>query len=112
MPTYTYRCKDCDTVFQDCILMNDRNKPTKCECGGEANRDVDAELATMRNVKVAADTGHWSMAMGVPPGQVAEFRKRFPNSTYNDKGDVWVGNLRDKRRQQKERGMVSHNDYY
>jgi hypothetical protein len=50
--------------------------------------------------------------MGVPPGQVDEFRKRFPNSTYNDKGDVWVGNLRDKRRQQKERGMISHNDYY
>lgn len=115
MPEYSYRCKKCNLVFQDLITISKCNDLVDCEnekCNGKASRDRNAELANSRGsrVKQITENGHWSRAMGVPPGQVAEFRKRFPNSTYNNKGDVWVKNVKDKRRQQKERGMVSLND--
>ena len=43
--------------------------------------------------------------MGVPPASLAEYRKRFPNSVYNDKGLLLIKNRKDKLRQIKERDM-------
>lgn len=107
MPTYTYRCKTCDTVFQGSALIANRNKPAECECGGVANRDVEAELAgTGKRRKWITSNERWSMSMGVPPASLAEYRKRFPNSVYNDRGDLLIKDRKDKKRQMAERGFV------
>ncbi|MCP5019650.1 MAG: zinc ribbon domain-containing protein [Ketobacter sp.] len=112
MPTYTYRCLDCDTVFRESSLIANRNNPADCECGGKADRDVKAELAQSGGCrhKWVTDNERWSTSMGVPPKQVAEFRKRFPNSTYRDDGRLLVKSRKDKMRQAKERGFVELDD--
>ena len=110
MPEYTYRCKDCDAVFRDLNAISNRNT-TDCECGGKADRDIDAELTdSSGGCKQVTDKERWSTSMGVPPKQVAEFRKRFPNSTYSDDGKLLVKNRKDKLRQAKERGFCEIDD--
>lgn len=109
MPIYGYRCRKCDTVFRDLNTISNRDKPVDCEvegCGGKADRDMDAELALSRGCQVVTDNEHWSLSMGVPALQVAEFRKKFPNSTYNDDGLLLVKNQKHKRKQGAERGMA------
>lgn len=110
MPSYTYRCRKCDAVFKESTTIANRNEPTDCECGGKANRDVEAELAASNGCQVITDNPRWSISMGVPPKSLAAYRKAFPNSTYHDKGWLLVKNQRDKRRQAGERGMVELND--
>lgn len=107
MPEYTYRCKKCDTVFQDMNTISKRGI-TDCECGGEAIRDTDAELAHSRGErhKWITENERWSRSMGVPVKQLAEFRKKYPHHVYNDKGYLLVKNIRHKRKQAKERGFV------
>lgn len=105
MPQYTYRCRTCNTVFRDMNTISKRNT-TDCECGSKADRDIDAELAPRSGVKWITENERWSRSMGVPPMQVAEFRKRFPNSTYNDDGDLLIKSRSDKIRQAKERDMI------
>lgn len=110
MPMYGYRCRKCDTVFRDLNTISKRDDPVDCEvvgCSGTADRDMDAELSLSRgrSPKWVTENERWSRSMGVPPKQVAEFRKRFPHSTYNDKGDLLVKDRKDKLRQMKERDM-------
>lgn len=109
MPEYAYRCRGCDKVFHDLNTISNRGI-TDCECGGKADRDLDAELTPRRGVKWVTENERWSRSMGVPPGQVTEFRKRFPNSTYNDKGDLLIKSRSDKVRQAKERDMIELDD--
>ena len=110
MPEYVYRCPDCDTVFRDSALIANRNEPTDCECGGKADRDVEAELAPRSGRKWITENERWSRSMGVPRNQVVEFRKRFPNSTYNDDGRLLIKSRSDKKRQAKERDFIELND--
>jgi len=111
MPEYVYRCRKCDAVFRDSALIANRNDPIDCECGGKADRDVEAELAPSgRRHKWITDNERWSRSMGVPPKQVAEFRKRFPNSTYSDNGRLLIKSRKDKMRQANERGFVELDD--
>lgn len=111
MPEYTYRCKKCNTVFQDMNTISKRGT-TDCECGGKAVRDTDAELAHSRGGrhKWITENERWSRSMGVPANQVAEFRKRFPDSTYSDDGDLLIKSRSDKKRQMKERGFIELDD--
>ncbi|KKM93556.1 hypothetical protein LCGC14_1207200 [marine sediment metagenome] len=115
MPTYGYRCEKCDLVFRDLVTISKRNDPVDCEnedCDGKANRDKDAELALSggSHHKWITENERWSMSMGVPQASLAEYRKKFPNSTYNDKGDLLIKSRKDKLRQAKERGFVELND--
>ena len=111
MPTYGYRCEKCDLVFRDLNTISNR-ATTDCECGGKANRDMDAELALSRGSrhKWVTENERWSRSMGVPTKQLAEFRKKYPNSTYNDKGHLLIKSRSDKMRQAKERGFVELSD--
>jgi len=106
MPSYTARCTKCDKVFEYFSSISERNKPVECECGSMANRDVEAELAPRPGVKFVTENERWSISMGCPQSQIEEFRKRFPNSVYDNKGRLLVKNRRDKLRQMKERGMM------
>lgn len=106
MPEYSYRCRKCDIVFRDLNTISKR-ATSDCECGGKAKRDLDAELASVGSQhKWITEKERWSRSMGVPPDQVAEFRKRFPNSVYQDDGRLLIKSRSDKLRQTKERGFV------
>lgn len=111
IPEYSYRCRECNAVFRDVNTIGKR-RSSNCECGGKANRDIDAELAHARGsrVKQITENERWSRSMGVPRKQLAEFRKRFPNSTYDNDGRLLIKSRSDKKRQMKERGFVELND--
>ena len=105
MPTYTATCT-CGNTFHYMSPIVKRNDPTECDCGLMANRDVEAELAPSPMIKLITNNERWSLSMGVPISQLSEFRKRFPNSTYDDKGRLLVKSRKDKLRQCNERSMV------
>ena len=111
MPTYGYRCEKCDLVFRDLNTISNR-ATTDCECGGKANRDMDAELALSRghSPKWVTENERWSRSMGVPIKQLAQFRKKYPHSTYDNKGRLLIKSRSDKMRQAKEREFVELND--
>lgn len=110
MPWFTYKCKKCSEIFRDYQTIANRNTPTTCQCGGKAYRDVKAELSPRAGRKWITDNGRWSIAMGVPQIQVEEFRKRFPDSIYNDKGHLWIEGRKDKLKKAKERQMIELDD--
>ena len=106
MPEYTYKCRKCDAIFQDLNTISKRHT-TYCECGGKADRDLDEELASVgKRSKWVTENERWSNSMGVPAGQVNEFRKRFPGSTYSDDGKLLIKSRSDKKRQMRERGFI------
>ena len=106
IPNYTASCKFCKKVFRYLSTISKRNEPVECECGSLAKRDVEAELAPRgTRHKWITENERWSRSMGVPPASLAEYRKRFPNSVYNDKGLLLIKNRKDKLRQIKERDM-------
>lgn len=106
MPSYTATCK-CGKTFRYMSTISGRNEPTECECGLMANRDVGAELAPRESShKWITENERWSTAAGVPPSQVEEFRKRFPDSTYRDDGRLLIKNRKHKLYEMKRRGMI------
>ena len=110
MPEYSYRCKNCDLVFRDLNTVSKRGS-TICECGGKAKRDIDAELAFVgRRKKWVTENERWSIAAGVPVKQLAEFRARFPESVYNDKGHLLIKNRKHKLKELKRRDMIELDD--
>jgi len=107
MPEYVYSCKDCGKTFSSMSSIAARNEPVECDCGSMAERDVEAELSPKQHgTKWITENERWSISMGVPPSQVDEFRKKYPNSTYDDRGRLLIKNRKDKLRQAKERDFV------
>ncbi len=114
MPFFGYRCEKCDRVFRDLNTVSNR-ATTDCEdenCDGKANRDMDAELMLSRGhrPKWVMENERWSRSMGVPVKQLAQFRKQYPHSTYDNKGRLLIKSRSDKMRQAKERGFVELSD--
>lgn len=109
MPSYTALC-ECGRIFQYISTISARNNPVECECGSMANRDVEAELAVGSRTKWVSDNPRWSISMGVPPSQVNEFRKRFPNSTYDNRGRLLIKNRKHKLQEMKARDFVELGD--
>lgn len=111
MPSYVATCKECGKTFEYFSTIKDRNEPVDCECGAKANRDVEAELAPIGDRhKWVTENERWSISMGVPPSQVEEFRKRFPNSVYDNRGRLLIKDRKDKLRQMKERGFTEYDN--
>lgn len=111
--TYVARCEKCDKTFDYHSHIDGRNCPVFCNfCDGKAFRDVEAELAKGRGDKKkwVTDNERWSRSMGVPEASLAEYRKKYPNSTYDNKGRLLIKNRKDKLRQASERGFVELND--
>lgn len=43
MPTYTYKCEECDNAFERILKISERKQPTetKCEnCGGKVKQTI------------------------------------------------------------------------
>ena len=104
MPEYMASCKYCGKSFSFMSTVSDRNKPVECECGSMAKRDLQVEFAPrgLRN-KWITDNPRWSLSMGVPPSQVAAFRKRFPDSVYDNNGRLLIKNRKHKLQEMKRR---------
>lgn len=82
------------------------DEPQACpECDGKWYRVTFSKESGKTNSRWGANHPRWSTSMGVPAGQVGQFRKRFPNSTYSDDGRLLIKNRPDKKRQMKERFM-------
>lgn len=67
---------------------------------------MEYELAVFGTGEVITDHPRWSISMGVPASQVEEFRKRFPNSIYDDRGRLLIRNRRHKLKEAAQRGFV------
>jgi len=106
MPIYCYLCKKCGKIFEEMATISARNNPIECKCGSIANRNIKAELAIGSRTKRITDNPRWSLSMGVPAGQVDAFRKRFPNSTYDNQGRLLIKRRKHKLQEMKARGFV------
>jgi len=110
MPDYIAKCS-CGKTFRYSSLISKRNESTECECGLMAERDVESEFAAIGDRhKWISENERWSLSMGVPVAQLDEFRKRFPNSTYNDKGHLLIKNRKHKLDEMRKRDFVELND--
>lgn len=100
-----FECKNraCNCVLE-CV---DDNTPDACpDCGYKWYRlTFLKESGAKVNSRWGANHPRWSTSMGVPAGQVKQFRERFPGSTYSEDGRLLIRNRADKKRQMKERFM-------
>jgi len=111
MPNYSAKCTNCYKKFRYSSTIAKRNEPPWCSCGSFTVRDIEAEFAAVGDRhKWVTDNERWSLSMGVPVAQLDEFRKRFPNSTYDNKGRLLIKNRKDKIRQMNERNFCELDD--
>jgi len=80
-------------------------KSQKCECGKNATRDIVAEHSQGNIDGLMKENHRWSISMGCPINQLDYFRKKYPNSTYNDRGQLLIKNRVHKLKEAKLRGM-------
>lgn len=107
MPSYIFKCNKCGKISEEFCSISERNNIVECDCGGESKRDWEAEFAPGQTMtKLVTENERWSLSMGVPASQVEVFRKRFPNSVYDNNGRLLIKDRKDKLRQMKERGFV------
>jgi len=104
VPFYGYKCKKCGN-FKDLNTISGREKTQCPKCRQECDRDVEFELS-VGDTQVVTDHPRWSWSMAVPVSQLPEFRKKYPNITWNDKGQPLIKNRKDKLEQCKKRGFV------
>lgn len=105
MPNYGYSCPRCGN-FKSLNTISGRQTTDCPKCGRKCERDIEWELASEGDTQIITDNHRWSISMGVPSSQVNEFRKKYPNSVYDNNGRLLVKNRKDKLRQASERGMV------
>ncbi len=111
MPEYVARCIKCDETFKYSSTISKRNDPCWCRCGSDAFRDIEAELNSVGDrQKWITSNERWSRSMGVPVASLAEYRKKYPNSTYDHAGRLLIKSRSDKMRQANERGFVELSD--
>jgi len=110
LPEYVAKCS-CGKIFRYSSLIDNRNEPTECECGLMAFRNVEAEFSAVGDRhKWISENERWSLSMGVPVAQLAEFRKRFPNSVYSSDGRLLIKNRKHKLQEMKARNFVELNN--
>lgn len=105
MPSYGYLCERCGN-FHSINTITERNKTECPKCGRVCERDIDYELNSGSELEVGTDHPRWSWSMAVPPSQLPEFRKRYPDITFNDRGQPLIKNRKDKLRQMKKRDFM------
>jgi len=102
-----FQCLNRSCNFEQ--YYDENSDPSVCpECDGKCYRLTFCkdEVRTNKGVNwYEKDNPRWSTSMGVPAGQVKQFSKRFPNSTYSPDGRLLIKNRADKKRQMKERFM-------
>jgi len=102
MPIYCYRCPD--GHLSEIFEFSPGAKPgIKCNyCGKPAKRSLSDEQVNTDCVS----RERWSDAMGINPDQIADFRKAYPDSVYDNEGRLLVKSRAHKKKLMKERGYV------
>lgn len=106
MPLYDYKCRKCGRIFEKIESMKNYMKDQKCKCGGKGKRVL--TIGENRADELMKDNPRWSEAMGINPDQLPEFRKVFPDSTYDSRGRLLIKNRAHKLLEMKRRGYVEY----
>ena len=108
MPFYCFECPGCRKKEELIRSIGDRNTVILCNvCSFVMVRDFSAE----HGAKTFAEAGSfWSDTMGCAPEQVADERKRHPDWTFSDDGQVLVEGLKDQRKKCRDLEMVNFDD--
>lgn len=107
MPIYDYRCGTCGADFEEYAKVADYEKPSKCECGGDAPRMIGLPNTPMAGY----DRPIHSNAMGINPNQVAEVQKRFPDRKYDGTGARIFRNHHERGKALKAEGFHDNDGY-
>jgi len=102
---YCYSCSKCGENFEVTAPMSESSKPRKCECGGEAIRDIRAEQSQGNIDGLMVDNPRWSWALGINPNQIKDAMKTHPGAVFNERGQMLIKNRNDKLRRMKEAKM-------
>lgn len=100
MTIHYFVCDSCGAVKTDTSAKDIH----VCDCGQDMRWDLSGLTVNDNNNE------RWSVSMGVPASQVAEYRKKYPKSTYSDDGRLLIKSRKDKLRQAAERGFVELDD--
>lgn len=104
---YSYKCDRCGYIFDEHRPAARRNDAAKCpECLGPAGRSFKETIKDSKIDATMKENERWSISMGVPPSQVNEFRRRFPTSTYDDRGRLLIKNREHKKAEMKRRNFI------
>jgi len=108
MPTYTYECSKCHTVFDTVTTISKRDGPQQCDCGYLAQRSFSAELKGKANIDATmVENERYSWSMGVHLSQIPAMMKAYPGSEYHPKtGQLRVRSRQDKVRKMKQRELT------
>ena len=95
------------TGYRDPDACLECDGPTKHKLVEKGSEHDPAMKYSGEFVNIAyAENERWSESMGVPTNQIEQFRERYPNSTYDNRGRLLIRNRPDKLRQAKERGFI------
>lgn len=112
MPSYTYKCLVCDKIFDSYSLIDNRNNPQICECGGKANRDVESEINTSYNIAGTSENHErYSMSLGVLDEDLPAARTLHPQAEWKKFGNSWrplIRNRAEKIKIMKQARMVEY----
>lgn len=101
MPSYTAKCKKCNSTFEYYASIAARNSEVQCECGGSAERDVEAEL-NRKNVNVSYGEHSREMrSMAVLDEDFAAARKLHPQADWVKRGHSWVPIVKNRTERQR-----------
>ena len=89
MPTYCYKCKDCEKEFEVVAPMKDSNKERKCpDCGKKANRDIATEQcggildSQIHEYNMEGSRGCRMYSASYLPHQMSEARRVHPGRDF------------------------------
>ena len=111
MPHYVFKCTKCGLIQGHILPISQRNNTQVCVgCTGPAERNIEAELASMGGVDATTkERVRYSKAMGVNPEQIAEAERNFPGSEYvksgPNAGDLIIRSRQHKLAEMKRRGF-------
>jgi hypothetical protein len=117
MPTYCYRCPNCDSTFEKNTSIREMKRELPCGCG----RTLHLDLAAMNpSVGVRESRGrsqaypYASYAMGVHPKQLPEAREQLAragvSTDFTPDGDPIITSRAHRRKVMKAVGMHDRND--
>lgn len=107
MPTYTYKCSKCHTVFDKTTTISDRDTPQACSCGCLGERSFVDEKQGCAVDATMKENERWSWSMGVHVNQIPQMERMYPGSKYHPvTGQLQVTSRQDKIKKMKQRGLI------
>ena len=82
MPTYDYKCGNCDHEFEEILLISKREEPTKVpcqECGGEVKQIIAAPYFGYDNIKTRYSTNN--KEPGWYSDKIKDMKRNIPGNT-------------------------------